>query len=171
MKLVKIILMHNLNNFCYSISMHLYFFRNGMESKRELIFGLLGCAKERMKLFHWKPPNFSKDFFSWSWKIRQEYLPLGKKYAASFLGIRVLQLRKLLTLVNSSIFSKQQNSLKSLIFFKNILKTSLQSFCFRFLYKAQIKWGWKTIWISDNLKLFHTQIIKTSYFYITNHYY
>ncbi len=62
MKLAKIILMHNINNFIYSASMHFYFFRHGMKSKTELIAGLLSCVKERMKLFHWNPNSFRITF-------------------------------------------------------------------------------------------------------------
>jgi hypothetical protein len=61
MKLVKIILKHNINNFFYSSSTHFYFFRQGMESKTELAVGLLNCVKERLKLFHWDPSNFRKN--------------------------------------------------------------------------------------------------------------
>ncbi len=62
MKLIKIILKHNISNFFYSSSMHFYFFRHGLESKTELIVGLLNCVKERLKLFHWNPSNFRKNY-------------------------------------------------------------------------------------------------------------
>lgn len=58
MKLAKTILMHNINNFCHSVSMHVFFFKKGMESKLELMIGILSCLRERTKLYHWKPSSF-----------------------------------------------------------------------------------------------------------------
>ena len=62
MELIIIILKHNSNNFFYSSSTHFYLFGHGLESKTELIVGLLKCVKERLKLFHWKPSNFRKNY-------------------------------------------------------------------------------------------------------------
>ena len=58
MKLARKIIMHNVNNFFQSVSLHFYLYKNGMESKAELRTGLISSIKERMKLHHWTPSTF-----------------------------------------------------------------------------------------------------------------
>ena len=58
MKLAKKILQHNINNFRHSVSLHHQLYLKGMESRVELVAGLLNCIKERFKFFHWTPSTF-----------------------------------------------------------------------------------------------------------------
>ncbi len=58
MKLVKIILQHNINNFRHSVSMHCQLYREGYESRTEFLIGLKNCVKERLKFLHWMPSTF-----------------------------------------------------------------------------------------------------------------
>lgn len=58
MKLVKMILLHNINNFRHSVSLHCELYRGGFETRTELLISFLNCVKERLKFCHWMPSTF-----------------------------------------------------------------------------------------------------------------
>ena len=58
MKLAKMILQHNINNFRHSVSLHHQLYKEGMETRTEYLLGLVKCVGERMKFFHWMPSTF-----------------------------------------------------------------------------------------------------------------
>ena len=54
MRYAKEVLLHNINTFCYIISLQYQLYRNDIATKTELLSGILNCIKESFRLPYWK---------------------------------------------------------------------------------------------------------------------
>lgn len=57
MKMVRMVLQHNINNFVLSVSLYCHLYREGSVSSGQLVRGILQCIRERTKPYHWSLPT------------------------------------------------------------------------------------------------------------------